>query len=110
VLKKRHKELIDYVYDYVDNTTNDWFTIKTQLVQTFPPKERKLFAKRHFSTKKRMINNFDREIIVYWEDKSGSKLVINQEQLHPDSWVQKPVGWALKVINEEKRKNKSKKD
>jgi len=107
VFTKLEKELIDYVFDFVNNETNDWFIIKTQIIQNFPPKSRKKFAKRHYSTKKRMINDFDLEVISYWEKKSGSRLVINQELLHPSDWKQRPSGWALKAINEQRKRQKS---
>jgi hypothetical protein len=107
MLTKTEKEIIDYVFSYINETTNDWFTIKTQLIQNFSPKDRKKFGKRHYSTKKRMNNKFDFEVISYWEKKSKSALVINQELLHPKDWKPKPSGWALQAINE-KRKQDSK--
>jgi hypothetical protein len=107
MLTKTEKELIDYVFDFINESTNDWFTIKTQLIQNFPPKNRKKFGKRHHSTKKRTNNTFDFEVISYWEKKSESVLVINQELLHPPNWKPKPRGWALQAINE-KRKHDSK--
>lgn len=106
MITKLEKDLIDYVFDFVNNETDDWFVIKTQIIQNFPPKSRKKFAKRHYSTKKRMINDFDLEVISYWEKKSGFRLVINEELLHPNDWKRKPSGWALKAINEQRKKQK----
>jgi hypothetical protein len=60
------KELIDYVIDYVGDVSDDWFTIKKELVNNFPPRERSRFSRRHFSTKKHILNEFDYAVIDYW--------------------------------------------
>lgn len=96
------KNLIDYVINYVGNSSNDWFTIKRELVNVFPPKKRSLFSRRHFSTKKHTLNDFDYEVIAYWEKKTGNKLVIDEKKLHPKNWKRKPKGWGLQKYNRER--------
>lgn len=101
------KEIIDYVIDYASESSNDWFLIKKELVNLFPPKERSRFSRRHYSTKKQLINEFDREVIAYWEKETGQKLFIDESKLHPSSWKQRPKGWGLAAYNERRRKQKA---
>ena len=107
VIPDNLKEIVDYVADYVADSTDDWFLIKRELVNNFPPKERVRFSRRHFSTKKHTINDFDRLVIDYWENLTGNKLSINEDKLHSQNWVQKPKGWGLKKYNDERKRNKS---
>ena len=99
------KELIDYVIEYVDGNSNDWLVIRAEIIRLFPPKDRSLFHRRHFSTKKPIMNEFDEEVIRYWEQKTGTRLFINENKLHSDSWIQKPKGWGLQAYNEQRRKS-----
>jgi len=101
------KKLIDYTILYASDT-NDWFKIKMEIINNFPPKQRSLFSRRHYSTKKHILNSFDWEVIKYWENKTGKKLWIDPKKLHPENWIHKPRGWRLVEINEQrKRKNKN---
>jgi hypothetical protein len=79
------KDLLDYAFDYIGTSTRDWFLIKKQLVNLFPPKHRSLFSRRHFSTKKHILNLFDKAVINYWEEKTGQKLEINPDKLHQEN-------------------------
>jgi len=106
VIPKRLIKLIDYVYEYVGDATNDWFVIKREIVNIFPPKDRSKFSKRHYSTKKHILNDFDQEVITYWEKISGNKIYIDESKLHPKDWVQKPKGWGIEQYNEQKRQQK----
>ena len=100
------QELIDYVIEYVGNATDDWFVIKRELVNSFPPKERSRFSRRHYSPKKHILNEFDQEVINYWEERTATTLIIDETKLHPDNWKQRPSGWGLKAFNEARRKQK----
>jgi len=104
VFDKEIKDLIDYAAEYIEDTTDDWFRVKKQLVNLFPPKKRKLFTRRHYSTKKHVINDFEKEVMKYWCTKTGVELKIDENKMHDPNWVQKPKGWALMEINEERRK------
>ncbi len=97
------KKLIDYVIDYVGASTNDWFIIKKELVNLFPPKERSRFSRRHYSTKKHILNEFDYLVIGYWEKKVGTKLIVDEKKLHPKNWAPKMRGWGLKEFNEKRQ-------
>lgn len=104
------KNKIDFVILYAADETVDWFRIKIELINCFSPKERKNFSRRHFSTKKHILNKFDKEVIEYWEEKTGKKLWINPEKLHPEDWVKKPKGWGLAEINEKRKQDKRKRE
>lgn len=100
------KEIIDYVIDYASESSNDWFQIKKELVNLFPPKERSRFSRRHYSTKKQLINDFDRAVMKYWESQTGQKLFIDDTKLHPKSWKKQPRGWGLAAYNDKRHKQK----
>ena len=104
------KEIIDYTIEFVDGSSNDWFRIKSHIINQFPPKERSRFSRRHFSTKKHILNSFDKEVIKYWEEKTGTELWINPKKLHPENWEQKPHGWALIRFNNERKKKTTETD
>ena len=102
------QERIDYVIAYVDGSSNDWFRIKMEIINQFPPKERSRFSRRHYSSRKHILNSFDRAVINYWETKTSSTLWLNPEKLHPDDWTHRPHGWKLNEINEERRQQREK--
>lgn len=99
-------EIIDYAIAYIGTETDDWFRIKKELANLFPPRERSRFSRRHFSTKKHILNSFDKQVINYWEEQTGAKLWVDPEKLHPTDWIQKPHGWALREFNEQRRRSK----
>jgi len=105
-LKISDIEYIDYVIQYVGTFSNDWFTIKKEIVNCYPRKERTKFSRRHYSTKLFFINDFEKEIIKYWKEKTGIQLFIDEKKLHPTSWKRNPKGWGLLIYNE-KRKAKA---
>jgi hypothetical protein len=106
MLSEKQKKLIYDVIHIVGESSNDWFEIKNQIIFIMPPNERKNFSRRHYSTKKHILNDFDRAVINFWEKETGVKLFIDPEKLHPDDWGRKPRGWALAEINETRKKEK----
>lgn len=98
------KEKINETILFVNNETNDWFIIKKLIVNQLNSKSRTKFSRRHYSTKKHIINSFEMEVIKYWEEQTGIKLWINPEKMHPVDWVKRSRGWALKIINKERKK------
>jgi len=105
-IPKKLRNIIDYTTTYVGKSSKDWFRIKAEIINQFPPKERSRFSRRHYSTKKHILNSFDKEVIEYWESKVGVELWIDPKKLHPENWEQKPHGWALIKLNNERSKNK----
>jgi hypothetical protein len=101
------KQAIDHVIAYVGNTTTDWFTIKLQLVKSFPPSMRSGFSPRHAGSMKFFVNAYEQTIMTYWKEKTGNTLCIDESRLHPKDWHNKPRGWALIKLNNERRKAKT---
>jgi hypothetical protein len=99
---------IDYVIAYVDGASDDWFRIKMEIINRFPSKDRSRFSRRHESSRKHILNSFDRAVIKYWELKTSRTLWINPDKLHPANWTYRPHGWKLSEINEERRKQREK--
>ncbi len=99
---------IDYVIEYVGTFSNDWFTIKKEIINRYPRKERVKFSRRHYSTKLFFVNDFERKIIEYWKEKTGIELFIDEKKLHPTTWKRNPRGWGLLIYNETRKKKKSK--
>ena len=106
IIPKEVKDLIDYVAEYVSDETNEWFVVKPQLVNIFPPRLRSLFTRRHYSTKKHSVNDFEYLVMEYWKLKTGNRLLIDKTRLHDDNWKPRPKGWGLKKFNEDRRKQK----
>lgn len=110
--RKYIMSIVDYVISYSFDKDNqpiesDWFAIKKQILGNCIPKYRGHFSRRHDITKKFFINDFEREIIEYWGQKTNHPLHIDESKLHDDStWVRKERGWALKERNFEIRRNR----
>lgn len=102
-------QYIDYVIEYVGTFSNDWFTIKKEIINCYPREQRIKFSRRHYSTKLFFINDFEKEIMKYWKERTGVELFIDDKKLHPTSWKRNPKGWGLLIYNE-KRKNTKKKN
>lgn len=102
-------KIIDYAISYIGDETDNWFRIKKELVNLFPPSERSRFSRRHYSTKKHIISLFDKLVITYWEEKVNIKLWVDPEKLHPEDWIRRPRGWGLKRFNEKQAKRRAKK-
>ena len=98
-------EIIDYAISFIGSESRDWFRIKRELANLFPPSERSRFSRRHYSTKKHILNLFDEQVINYWEETVGVKLWVDPEKLHPENWIQKPHGWAIREFNEQRRRS-----
>jgi len=98
---------INYVISYVQESSNDWFTIKKEIINCYPPKLRKKFSRRHYSTKLFFINEFEKNIITYWEKQTGIKLIVDESKLHPEDWKRNPKGWGLFIYNEKRKTNKN---
>ena len=98
------KERINEVIGYIGDTTADYLLIKRQLINNFPTPSRALFSARHPCTKKHTLNDFDRAVMEYWEQETGVKLELDPAKLHDPGWEQKKKGWALVLLNEQRRK------
>lgn len=104
MLSEKLKIIIQDTIEFVNFSTNDWFRIKTLLVNQTPPVERSQFSRRHYSTKKHILNSFDWEVITYWQEQTGVTLWIDPNKLHPENWKRHRRGWGLKRYNAERQK------
>lgn len=104
-IPEKLKERIDEVAEYVGTTTSDFLVVKRQLINCFPPTERWRFSHRHNSTRKHTLNGFDQEVIEYWFQSTGIRLVVNPNKLHDPGWEHRKKGWSLIIFNEKKKKN-----
>lgn len=102
------KARIDEVIDYVGNSTTDYLVVKRQLINNFPSNYRNLFSARHSCTKKHQLNEFDQAVILYWFEQTGMTLEIDSSKLHNPDWKHRKKGWALSLLNEERKRHHAK--
>ena len=95
---------VDEVIGFIGDTTQNYLKVKMQIINNFPNSGRNLFSRRHSSTKKHKLNEFDRAIITYWKSKTGIKLEVEPTMLHDPDWEHRKKGWGLVLFNEERRK------
>lgn len=94
-------DTVDYVMQYAAGSTN-WLAVKKEILWMIPVPYRKLFSRRHYSTKKHSINDFEKDIIAYWYENTGDVLVIPEDKIHNAQWVRHRSGWGLKKFNKER--------
>jgi hypothetical protein len=97
-------EAINYVMQYANQTEN-WLAVKKEILWLLTNEYRNYFSRRHYVTKKHILNDFEKLVIEYWKQETGKELKIPDNQIHNSDWIQKGRGWALIKINEERRKN-----
>jgi hypothetical protein len=104
------KSVIDYVMEYASETSN-WLDVKKEIMWNLATPKRKLFSRRHYSTKKHSLNEFELQILSYWKQKTGVTLSIPAELQHDPKWVRHDRGWGLRKYNllrQEKRSQQEK--
>ena len=72
--KKIASQLI-FVASYVGDC-DDWVTIKKQILLGIPSPMRKNFSTRDARTKEQSLNNFERELINYYKEITGTTLIL----------------------------------
>jgi hypothetical protein len=73
MIPDRILEQIDFVVLYVTNC-DDWVEIKKQILLGIPSSLRSKFSTRDAKTKEQCLNDFEREIIQHWKEKTGITL------------------------------------
>jgi hypothetical protein len=104
------RERIDAVIGYVGDTTSDYLVVKRQLINNFPTPSRALFSARHPCTKKHILNEFDKAVIWYWQEQTGIRLEVAPEKLHDPEWEHRKKGWALTLLNKERKQRHDEQD
>lgn len=97
---------LEYVSKYLKGLTNDWLDVKKQLLSLTHCSYRQLFSRRHKTTKKHVLNDLEKAIIVEWKKITGDDLYLSPEKTHDPNWVQKGPGWFLKERRRKEREQK----
>ena len=63
---------------------NDWLVVKKYILKYLNPKFRVVFSKRNIKTKKHSLNNFEIELIDFYENKFNVRLVLDEDKQHKD--------------------------
>lgn len=75
-------ESLDIIFDTIEEVfaivgdCDDWVTVKKQLLLTLPPELRKAFSTRDPKTKEQSLNDFEKDLIVYYSQTFGIELVL----------------------------------
>ncbi len=94
---------IRYVAAYIGTTCDDWFRVKKEIFWALNPKFRGQLSRRHKTSKKFFVNNFELELIKYWKTLTGVTLRIDESKLHTDSDLRQPRYWGLMEHNKIKK-------
>lgn len=97
-------EVINYVMQYA-NESEDWLAVKKEILWLLTNEYRHYFSRRHYSTKKHSLNDFEKLVIEYWKTETGKELRISDNLIHNPEWVRHRRGWGLKKYNKERQKN-----
>ena len=73
-IKKIYKQ-IEFVSSYVGDC-DDWVMIKKQVMLGIPSQLRKNFSTRDPRTKEQGLNDFEKELITYYREKTGITLIL----------------------------------
>ena len=69
------KESFEFVSSYVGDC-DDWVTVKKQVLLNIPSNLRKNFSTRDPKTKEQWLNEFEKEMIIYYKQLTGIQLVL----------------------------------
>lgn len=94
------------VLRYASSAT-DWLTVRKEIIRLMAPRDRSCFARRHYSSKLPILCELDNQVIDYWEQKTGKRLLIDTTKLHPVSWSPNPKGWGLTKFNHDRSHKKT---
>lgn len=89
------KERIEFVSKYIGTDTSDWLVVKHHISLSLPKTHRGLFSRRHKTTKKQIVNEFDKLVMNYWKQLTGIDLILEPSKIHDPNWVKKPDCWGL---------------
>jgi len=93
------RDTVDYVMAFAVGTDN-WLSVKKEILWRLSKERRKLFSRRHYSSKKHTLNNFELEIINYWKRNTGILLSIPENMRHDPTWIRRRPGWGLRKYNQ----------
>jgi hypothetical protein len=102
-IPKKLLEKIEYAAKYIGSSTDDWFRVKKELLGSFSPKERALLSRRHKTSKKHFLNDFEAELITTWKGFTGVQLKVDETKLHKPEDERPPRHWALMQLNKQRQ-------
>lgn len=73
-IEKVLNDVITFVFSYVGDT-NDWVTVKKEILKNLPSRYRTLFSTRDPITKKQRMNDFEKFMMKKWFKITGNKLI-----------------------------------
>ena len=76
--KQKLEELITEIGEVYKG--NDWLVVKKYILKFSSPKHRKFFSTRDYKSKKQTLNNFEISLIDFYENKSETRLYIDEEK------------------------------
>jgi len=88
-------DAINYVLQYASKS-EDWLAVKKEILWILPNRYRKYFGRRHQTTRKNTLNDFDQLVIDYWHSETGKMLKIADNQRHDPEWVSWGRGHATR--------------
>ncbi len=78
-IPSRIVEQVNFVASYVDDC-DDWVTVKKEVMRGIPSDLRKKFSTRDPKTKEQWLNDFEKQLIKHWEEKTGVQLKLRTLQ------------------------------
>ena len=81
-IENKIKELASEIGDVYRG--NDWLIVKKYILKYLNPKFRVVFSKRNVKTKKHYLNNFEIELIDFYETKFNVRLILDEDKQHKD--------------------------
>ena len=76
-MKRKVINAIEEVHSYAGQATDEWITIKKEVMRALPSEERSLFSTRDPITKKQVTNEFEYEVAAYWSKLTGREVVFS---------------------------------
>ena len=73
IIPDKIAEQVDFVASYVEDC-DDWVTVKKEVMRGIPSLLRKKFSTRDPKTKEQWLNDFEKDLIEHWKDKTGVEL------------------------------------
>ena len=90
-------EAVDLVASYVDDC-DDWVSVKKQILLNLPARLRKLFSTRDSKTKEQSLNQFEKDLIIYYKDNFGISLVLRSLSERRKARARAAGSWPHKVV------------
>ena len=72
----KSRELIDEIGEFYEGS--DWLVIKKYILKYLNPNYRRRFSTRDEKTKKHIINDFENDLINYYEQQFGTRLKLDE--------------------------------